>query len=459
MHSSFAADRFVQTSDLPSATARAAPSAPSSAPACASPPSPAPYFREAGAGPGVVCLHANAGNSGQWRALSDMLAPSHHVLCADSYGHGRSPAWPAGRPLRLRDEVALLEPVFERAGDPFVLVAHSYGAAVALMAALAQPRRVRALVLYEPTLFALLDQEKAAPNEADGMRAVLATMTAALEAGFPARAAGHFIDYWMGPGAWDSTPESRRGGIAASVINARTWAQALFDEPATLAAFRALDIPVLYMMGRHTPASARGVARLLTGALPRVEVVRFEHLGHMGPVTHPEIVNVTIRDFLEKLAPHDRAARPLLHSGAGMWNGAGTDAKAGADTSTHTSAATSIRAGSYASLEAQALTPPQAHPWPQATAQRASRPVLQPALQPVSHHASQPTLQRTHQHTSQPVSQHASQHTPHHTPQDTPPIQPQGKPSAPPANGGRAVMNGGREVGPAASQTPTMQLP
>ena len=28
-----------------------------------------PFFREAGAGPGVVCLHANASTSGQWRGL------------------------------------------------------------------------------------------------------------------------------------------------------------------------------------------------------------------------------------------------------------------------------------------------------------------------------------------------------------------------------------------------------
>jgi pimeloyl-ACP methyl ester carboxylesterase len=39
------------------------------------------------------------------------------------------------------------------------LVGHSYGAAVALIAALATPGRVRAMALYEPTLFALLDAE------------------------------------------------------------------------------------------------------------------------------------------------------------------------------------------------------------------------------------------------------------------------------------------------------------
>ncbi len=36
---------------------------------------PEPFFREAGAGPGVVCIHSNASTSGQWRGLMDLLSP------------------------------------------------------------------------------------------------------------------------------------------------------------------------------------------------------------------------------------------------------------------------------------------------------------------------------------------------------------------------------------------------
>src|SRR5688572_14337283 len=85
-----------------------------------------PFFREAGSGPGVVCLHSNASTCGQWRGLMEALAPRCHVLAADSYGAGKSPPWPTDRQVVLRDEVALLEPVFARAGDPFALVGHSY---------------------------------------------------------------------------------------------------------------------------------------------------------------------------------------------------------------------------------------------------------------------------------------------------------------------------------------------
>jgi pimeloyl-ACP methyl ester carboxylesterase len=69
-----------------------------------------PFFREVDDGPGVVCLHANASTSGQWRGLMDLLAPRLRVFAPDSYDSGKSPHWPSDRVIHLRDEVALIEP-------------------------------------------------------------------------------------------------------------------------------------------------------------------------------------------------------------------------------------------------------------------------------------------------------------------------------------------------------------
>ena len=262
---------------------------------------PEPFLREAGAGPGVVCIHANASTSAQWRGLMDLLAPKFRVFAPDSYGAGKSPDWHSDRIIQLRDEAAFIEPVLTRAGSPLTLVGHSYGAAVALIAAMANPARVRAMALYEPTLFALLDEEKPAPNEADGIRNTVADSTVALEAGDRDAAAERFIDYWMGAEAWKHTPDERKAPIASSIRNVRRWGHALLTEPTPLKAFRSLDVPVLYLVGKRSPSSAQGVARLLTATLPRVEVAEFEDLGHMGPVTHPEAVNQVISQFIERV--------------------------------------------------------------------------------------------------------------------------------------------------------------
>lgn len=261
---------------------------------------PLPFVREAGTGPGVVCLHCNASSSSQWRDLMGALAPGFHVFAPDFYGSGKSVDWPSDRVISLRDEADFLEPVFAAAGAPFFMVAHSHGAAVALTVALANPRRVRALVLYEPTLFSLLDAESPQPNAADGIRHAVHASGQALDAGNADAAAQHFIDYWMGPSSWKNTPLTSQAGIVASIVNVRRWGHALFTAPTPLDTFRSLDIPVLYMVGKESTPSALGVARLLTGALPRVELVELEGLGHMGPITHPQVVNAVISGFLAK---------------------------------------------------------------------------------------------------------------------------------------------------------------
>ncbi len=260
-----------------------------------------PFFREAGTGPGVVCLHSNASNSAQWRDLMDLLAPSHHVLAPDLYGAGKSPDWPSASAITLADEAAFIEAVLQRAGAPLTLVGHSCGAAVALRIAVQRPERVRALVLYEPTLFALIDAEGPAPNDADGIRAAVAAATRALDAGDADAAAAHFIDYWTGPGSFAAMPQARRPAVAAAVRAVRRWAHALMTEPTPLAAFAALPMPVLLMSGGGSTVSAHGVVLRLAAVLRQVTAVELPGLGHMGPMTHPQVVNPIIERFVRGL--------------------------------------------------------------------------------------------------------------------------------------------------------------
>jgi pimeloyl-ACP methyl ester carboxylesterase len=259
-----------------------------------------PHVREAGAGPGVVCLHSNASNSAQWRALMDSLAPTHRVLAPDLYGAGKSPDWHSDRVITLADEAVLIEPVLQRAGSPLVLVGHSHGAALALRIAVENPRRVRALALYEPTLFSLIEADGPAPNEADGIRDAVSAAARALDAGDPDAAAGHFIDYWTGPGSWDATPEARRPPIAASIRSVRRWAHALMTEPTPLTAFGALDMPILLMTGELSTVAAHGVARRLGQVLQHATRIEFPGLGHMGPITDALRVNAEIARFLQE---------------------------------------------------------------------------------------------------------------------------------------------------------------
>ncbi|HEY3066031.1 MAG TPA: alpha/beta hydrolase [Methylomirabilota bacterium] len=268
---------------------------------------PIPYFRESGAGVPVVCLHASASSSAQWRPLSDRVSDRFRVLAVDLYGSGGSPMWPDARPLSLLDEVALIEPALAAAGERFHLVGHSYGGAVALRVALAHPGRLESLVLFEPVLFSVLMAEDAAQPAAREIASVRDDTVRALDAGTPDLAGARFVDYWMGTGAWASMPEARRVKVASAMRSVRGEWDAVFMEPAPLAAFAALEVPILYLTGSESPASSRGVARLLTKNLPRVTVVEIEGAGHMAPVTHADQVNALIVNHLERY--HEEAAR------------------------------------------------------------------------------------------------------------------------------------------------------
>lgn len=264
-------------------------------------PIPKPNVREAGTGPGVVCIHSNASSSAQWRSLMDLLCVNNRVLAPDLYGSGKSPDWHSDREISLQDEVNLIEPVLALAGSPLTLVGHSYGGAVALIAALANPGRIRALVLYEPTLFSLVDAHGPSPNGVDGIRNTVSAAVAALDNGDRHAAAEHFIDYWMGDGNWNTTPPQRKPVIAESVANVRRWSHALFAEPTPADAFAKLDIPILYMLGGSSPESAHAVARVLLPVLRGAKVLEFPNLGHMAPVTHPDVVNAEIAKFLGEI--------------------------------------------------------------------------------------------------------------------------------------------------------------
>jgi pimeloyl-ACP methyl ester carboxylesterase len=230
----------------------------------------------------------------------DQLADRFRTLAVDLYGSGKSPAWPGLRPLALADEVALLAPALTEAGDQFHLVGHSYGGAVALKAALANPGRIRSLVVFEPVLFSLLFAEDASQPAAREIAAVREETVAAVDRGDPSASGARFVDYWMGAGTWAGMPEPRRQAVATVMGSVSAEWDAAFGEPTPLVAFSALEVPVLYLTGSDSPASSLEVARLLTKALPRVTAVEIDGVGHMGPVTHPALVNTLIERHLER---------------------------------------------------------------------------------------------------------------------------------------------------------------
>jgi len=230
----------------------------------------------------VLCLHSSASTGRQWQPIAAALSAHHDVVAPDLLGYGDARRWLTGAPVSLDDEAQALAPLLQR--GPVHLLGHSYGGAVALQIALRWPERVRSLTLYEPVRFALLFRRPATQAAAEAILGVGRRVGMEVLSGSLANAAGRFVDYWSGDGAWQRIPAHQRAKLAERMRKVQAEFEALFADRVPAAAYQALTMPVHLIGGSRSPLPARQVLDVLATLLPHATRTTLMGLGHMGPV-------------------------------------------------------------------------------------------------------------------------------------------------------------------------------
>jgi pimeloyl-ACP methyl ester carboxylesterase len=231
----------------------------------------------------VILLHCSASSSRQWARLI-ASAPEIPMTAIDLHGYGAMPmpAVAAGVPFTLDREVDLVEAAIIGAG-PVALIGHSYGGAVALMAARRLRDRIRAVVAHEPVLFALLEK-----NGEPDLHAETREMEHRIEDlvadGRSAEAVELFVEQWGVPGFYATLKPEQRANMASLARKVVLDIEALLGSPGDLQFFEGL--PALITYGDQSRAPAIHVARLLGGLYGGAVVI--PGAGHMAPVTHPD---------------------------------------------------------------------------------------------------------------------------------------------------------------------------
>jgi pimeloyl-ACP methyl ester carboxylesterase len=253
----------------------------------------------------LLCLHSSGSSSRQWQRLALSVHSRFRVEAPALVGYDDGLAWSGTLPHSLIREVEHIAPVLLGASRPVHLVGHSFGAAVAVAAALRYPGRVASLVVYEPVLFCLLAEDLEGGSALAEIELVRGQIRSRLHAEDPAGAARIFVDYWSGSGAWARMGASHQALVAERMPKVGIEFDAIFSASIAASTLARLHVPTLCMYGAQTRAPMRRIAQLVGANTPNVTLVGMPGLDHMGPIAQPEPVNMEIERFL--------LARPRPH--------------------------------------------------------------------------------------------------------------------------------------------------
>ncbi len=242
----------------------------------------------------ALFIHCSLAHSGAWKGVQALLAPHLEMTGFDLPGHGQSGDWD-----RRGDYQTVTAGIAAALIDaPSDLIAHSYGATVALRLARDHPDLVRSLTLVEPVLFAAARHLPAY----DEHREAIAPFAAALAAGDDEKAARVFNRFWGNGVAWDKLPATLRAAMTRRIRLIGEGAAVTDDDihnQAAPGALEAIRQPVLLIEGALSPPIIAAVHDVFAARLRDVHRVVVAGAGHMVPVTHAQAVAHEIAAFLK----------------------------------------------------------------------------------------------------------------------------------------------------------------
>lgn len=254
-------------------------------------------YVEVGQGPSVILLHSSVSGSRQWRSLMDNLGQQYRMVAINLFGYGKTTPWPEHRSQTLADQCELVQPFIDQTEDGVAVVGHSFGGAVAMKAALANPQRVTRLVLLEPNPFRLLDLAGRSDAFAEA-RALGNFVKRHGATGDWETVAAHFADYWNGDGTWSAMSPERRAAFTVSIRpNFHEW-DGVLSEDELLHEWPKLKAKTLVVSAADTKQPMAEIVRLLEQGAPHWRFAKLSEGGHMFPLTRPDLVNPLIADFL-----------------------------------------------------------------------------------------------------------------------------------------------------------------
>jgi pimeloyl-ACP methyl ester carboxylesterase len=279
-------------------------------------------YIDVGDGPPVVLLHGFASSLNVWEDLIREVQKTHRVLALDLKGFGWSDR-PEGDYSPAAQAALVLHLMDARKIDRAAVVAHSWGASVALAMSLAAPERVTRLALYDAWVY----EEQLPPTfywaRADGLGEAIFGMF--YNQRVEDKIALAFFDKkYVTQKLVDSTEQAidRPGATAAALAAVRGQRYSRVQE-------RYKDVlqPTLLLWGREDKVTTLAYGERLSNELAHAKLVVYPRCGHFPMI---EAKAPSTSELLSFLSSDPVPAPPSdpPHSGAGSGQGEGEpDAK------------------------------------------------------------------------------------------------------------------------------------
>lgn len=243
-------------------------------------------FDRIGSGPPLVLVHGSfSDHRSNWGQVMPLLAERFTVYAVARRGRGDTTATEGHS---VEDEATDIAALIESIGEQVFLLGHSYGAQVALAAAVRLPGRVRKLVLYEPPWPDTVSEEGLQRLEElarAGDWDAFATFFFRSELDVPAEV----LEEMRASEDWSAITADAE----ATLHDVRAMCRYDFNADR----FHDLRLPVLLQVGTESPRE-NFVTDALAEALPEVSIDELDGQAHEGMQTAPELYAGSVVRFL-----------------------------------------------------------------------------------------------------------------------------------------------------------------
>jgi pimeloyl-ACP methyl ester carboxylesterase len=261
-------------------------------------------YEEQGSGPALVMVPGSCSTGAAWRPVMKALGDNFRFVTTSLLGYGATAERRTDSDPSVLHEAEVLEAVIARAGGNVHLVGHSFGGAVALIAAMRKRVPIASLTVLEAPLPSLLDHCRE-----DTHYRAFGDMTDAYFAAWRSgdrEAIRTMIDFYGGEGTYASWPERVRAyAVETTPVNMLDWACA-YDEPLSPEMLAAIDVPVSVAVGAQShPAICRANGLVAMS----IKDATFKTIGgasHFMISTHPAQVAELIAKNVANAEKHRR---------------------------------------------------------------------------------------------------------------------------------------------------------